>query len=643
VNDKKTFLLHPMLMVLGFSVVLRFWNFFEIPFTHDEYSSLRRAQYCSFHELIEEGVSHDTHPPLGQIFYFFWVKLGGTAEWWVKLPFLLMGVFSVGLVYLIARRWFGNTSALISSSFIAVFQESVMHSQIARPYSLGLFFILLSTFALQKIVASPEKWANRWWIIVAAISLSCSALTHHFSMLAGFLLAVFFLVAHLRIHARSLFLTYLISICLYLPNIPILLKQLDMGGIGSILAPPQSSFLLDYIKYIFNYSDFFLAFAALLVVLSIVTYTQKKMRSAFFICVGLFTISFVCGYYYSIHVAPVLHFRALYFVMPFMIMALFSFVKSVSVRLNWILSLVIVLSGAFALVFGRQHYRTFYTDGYGYILNESNDLSQEGNTDVMLCYSPDMLTYQSNAQEVNLAEFTNVDSSWTMRDYVQFVGRAQGDRFVFGYTWQFYRPPLELLGMLYNKYGHMSQHQDYFNSNLFVFDKRVESGNARFVSDSLCDLSIATEVIMPDDSLNILAAFQKENEFGFKISTQVPNDQIQIPDWLIASITVRGNELKDALLVLEVKEDDKQIHYDARNFEQFREANDSVFTVFNALFSPDIFLKGHHYVVNAYVWNRGGRFDVLDFNFIRIKGNPLMYCLDRPLVSNDLDYLPLLE
>jgi hypothetical protein len=119
--------------------------------------------------------------------------------------------------------------------------------------------------------------------------------------------------------------------------------------------------------------------------------------------------------------------------------------------------------------------------------------------------------------------------------------------------------------------------------------------------------------------------------------------QIQIPDWLIASITVRGNELKDALLVLEVKEDDKQIHYDARNFEQFREANDSVFTVFNALFSPDIFLKGHHYVVNAYVWNRGGRFDVLDFNFIRIKGNPLMYCLDRPLVSNDLDYLPLLE
>ena len=78
-NDKKTFLLHPMLMVLGFSVVLRFWNFFEIPFTHDEYSSLRRAQYSSFHELIEEGVSHDTHPPRGQIFYFFWVKLGGTA------------------------------------------------------------------------------------------------------------------------------------------------------------------------------------------------------------------------------------------------------------------------------------------------------------------------------------------------------------------------------------------------------------------------------------------------------------------------------------------------------------------------------------------------------------------------------------
>jgi hypothetical protein len=85
-----------LLLIILSAAILRFWAFPDIPFMHDELSALSRLQLQSFSDLIRYGVVlNDTHPAGVQVFLYYWVKLGGESEWWVKLPFLLSGVASV--------------------------------------------------------------------------------------------------------------------------------------------------------------------------------------------------------------------------------------------------------------------------------------------------------------------------------------------------------------------------------------------------------------------------------------------------------------------------------------------------------------------------------------------------------------------
>ena len=71
-NKSATFVL---VLILLFAAVLRFWNYFEIPFTHDEFSALFRTQFNSFSELIDKGIKIDGHPAGVQMFLYFWVKI----------------------------------------------------------------------------------------------------------------------------------------------------------------------------------------------------------------------------------------------------------------------------------------------------------------------------------------------------------------------------------------------------------------------------------------------------------------------------------------------------------------------------------------------------------------------------------------
>lgn len=101
---------------------LRFWNFFEIPFTHDEFSALFRTRFASFSELVEKGIMPDGHSAGVQLFLYFWVKLVGFSEPWVKLPFMLMGLASLFLIWKIGTEWFSKQVALWATASLAFMQ-----------------------------------------------------------------------------------------------------------------------------------------------------------------------------------------------------------------------------------------------------------------------------------------------------------------------------------------------------------------------------------------------------------------------------------------------------------------------------------------------------------------------------------------
>ena len=84
-------------IILLVAAVLRLWRFPELPFMHDELSALYRTQFDSFVEMVR--IYPDSHPIGVQLFLFYWVKLVGMSEFWVKLPFALMGIGSVFFIY----------------------------------------------------------------------------------------------------------------------------------------------------------------------------------------------------------------------------------------------------------------------------------------------------------------------------------------------------------------------------------------------------------------------------------------------------------------------------------------------------------------------------------------------------------------
>jgi uncharacterized membrane protein len=136
-----------LFLILLLGSILRFWNFPNIPYMHDELSALGRLQYQCVQDVITYGVEiNDTHPPGVQLFLYFWTNLFGTNEMIVKFPFILCGLFSILLTYKISKKWFNVSVGLIVASFMATIQYTIMYSQLIRPYSSGLFFCLLMVF-----------------------------------------------------------------------------------------------------------------------------------------------------------------------------------------------------------------------------------------------------------------------------------------------------------------------------------------------------------------------------------------------------------------------------------------------------------------------------------------------------------------
>ena len=109
-----------ILAVLTFiGAALRIGGLFG-PLTHDELSAICRLQFDNISDLMNYGVKPDGHPGGVEMFMWLWMRLFGQSAVAIRLPFMLMGIATVPLIYAIARRWYGRWSALLPTAVVAV-------------------------------------------------------------------------------------------------------------------------------------------------------------------------------------------------------------------------------------------------------------------------------------------------------------------------------------------------------------------------------------------------------------------------------------------------------------------------------------------------------------------------------------------
>lgn len=426
-------------VILLVAAVLRLWKLGQVPFMHDEFSALFRLKFDTFSDLIRYGVTEgDSHPAGVQVFLYYWTQLVGWNEFWVKIPFALMGIGSIFLIYVIGRQWFNSKVGLLSAAFFAVSQLTVFYSQLARPYSAGLFFVLLTTFFWNKILFGQKK-PGFGVGIGFAVSACLAALAHNFSAAqAGliFLTGLFFLKKDRR---KAYWLSGIGALLLYSPHIPVFYHQTFVnGGIGGWLARPDNDFLLHFLRYSMNYTPLFMFTAGFLVILPFVLGKQQKRSFPIrWAAIAWFVITFAIAFVYSLLREPILQYSTLIFCFPFFVIIAFSFYKNHSMTITQTVVVVgaILFIGVISLIANRRHYDLMYHQGYDQIaerMQQDNDSIGDIRFATFTLKSQFPEFYQSQTQVSRRTIFDQ--ENHTTFDFRQWLDADESDQLGFGWT-----------------------------------------------------------------------------------------------------------------------------------------------------------------------------------------------------------------
>ena len=425
-------------VILLTAAVLRLWKLGQVPFMHDEFSALFRLRFDNFRDLIQYGVSEgDSHPAGVQVFLYYWTKLVGWNPFWVKLPFVLMGIASNYLIYLIGRQWFNSKVGLLSAAFFAVSQLTVFYSQLARPYAAGLFFVLLMVYFWNKILFDLRK-PSVSTCIGFAVSACLAALAHNFSTAqAGliFLTGLFYLKKERR---RAYWLSGLGALVLYAPHFPVFYQQTFVnGGIGGWLARPELSFLPNFFCYTMNYAPlFYFALGFIIILPFVLRKAQRRRYPIRWAAVGWFVIIFVMAYAYSLLREPIIQYSTMIFSFPFLVITAFSLFRNNTMTKTQTVVVIaaILFIGVSSLVVNRRHYDLMYHQGYDQIavrMQEDHD-------------SIDDIRFATYTESAKVPEFYQSQTTVTRRhifdydndlsDLRQWLQDDASERFGFGWT-----------------------------------------------------------------------------------------------------------------------------------------------------------------------------------------------------------------
>ncbi|MCC6251136.1 MAG: glycosyltransferase family 39 protein [Bacteroidia bacterium] len=313
-------------LILLFALSTRFYHYSTWSLSNDELSALLGFSYGSLFNNIFRYVATDFHPAGVQVLIWLWCNIFGTSVAALRLPFVLMGVASVYLVYINTKQCINKPAALLVSATLAVSQFAILYSQIARPYSSGLFFVLITWYGWNQFVfkekhETPGLFAS----FIFVLGLVLCMYNHYFSFLMAAIMGLTGLFVIPK-HVKKIYLICgIVAVVLFLPHLKISISQFSAGGIGWV-SVPDKSFFWSFALYMFNQSKWYLFILLLIALVSAVKIPIQISSNKFrWIALLWFLLLLFIAYFYSIYVSPVLQYSILIFSYPFLLVFLFSY------------------------------------------------------------------------------------------------------------------------------------------------------------------------------------------------------------------------------------------------------------------------------------------------------------------------------
>jgi len=180
----------------------------------------------SFLNIFQE-LRGDFHPPLYHLLIWLWVHLFGSSEIILRLPSVFFGVATVGVVYLMAKKFFSEKLSIIAALFLATAPFHIYYSQEARNYALTTLLAALSMYYFIK--ERQRKRAPLGYLLSTTLLLY----TNYFGL---FILLAQVLVCLIQRRRKQLWLMFY-CLLLFIPNLVLLRTQLLTGSQATASLP----------------------------------------------------------------------------------------------------------------------------------------------------------------------------------------------------------------------------------------------------------------------------------------------------------------------------------------------------------------------------------------------------------------------
>lgn len=210
-----------VILLMGIGLSLRLININK-EFAGDESVLIKiTGEKCD--QIIPTLKKIEVYPPLTYLSVCYLRTLGIPLDW-IRLYFVIFGMGVCFLIYLLAKEYMGDGSAILALSLSIFSPLLIFLSQYARSYIDSAFWMLLSTLAMLRLVKGSDKISN-WALYIFSAVLSLY--TFYFSIILIFGQCLFVLIFKIKDKKFSIkwFLSVLSVIFLFIPWLPTALSQ----------------------------------------------------------------------------------------------------------------------------------------------------------------------------------------------------------------------------------------------------------------------------------------------------------------------------------------------------------------------------------------------------------------------------------
>jgi hypothetical protein len=628
-----------LILVITVAAVARFYGYASWSLTNDELSSLLGYSYGSLYENIFTYVASDFHPAGVQMLIWFWCKIFGTSVAALRLPFVVMGILSVYLIYLTARKWFNYYAAVLIAATLAVSQFAILYSQIARPYSAGLFFVLLTLHGWNGFVFLQKNQKPKFLsLLVFILGMVLSMYNHYFSFLMVALIGISGIFMVSKINRKMYVLCGIAALVLFLPHLKITIKQFSAGGLGWLAAPENDYFKL-YTKYMFNQSNWYFLFIILAALVAAVKLPYKLPQNKLkWLALLWFLIPLFTAYFYSIYISPVLQHSILIFSYPFILFFIFSLTPN-NQKSVFILVPLILLAGVTQIYAINKFNGSNEFARFKEIAQLIDDADKKYGavqiTRAINVTDPSYINYYlSKLNNTSPFVFYNNAGREQLAEVVKLVSTAKTPYFL--YCWTNSNCPPEINMIIQNAYPFLIEKVHYFNSEFYLYSRNINDSIAQIktiASNYVQSFEqkqkyFSNPALTGKDTAKTLNTFEIMNdkiEYSSTFSAAFKEITKSTSNIIHASVQLRTFEKDgDAILVFSIDHGKDNYHWAGLNLKPFITKIGAWNTCYFSIRLP--LLKSAEDRISVYVFNQLKKNIQIDNLTIKVEnGNQNLY------------------